>query len=254
MARNLRGKMPMEDILVVHDIDQGAVERFVDESRNDGRVGERKREKKKEESERLGGGTVEVGRSVRELGERCVCPSLRLLALELGFECRDGTDSSAFRKTSLPSCLSRNMFAACLTRYLGRPIIYHRCHLFHHHRHRHHHHQHRHRRHRHLNASSSTAPPSTHPHPAPSLPSSIPKPTHPAHFSTPRCPAVSSAPAQEPSPSCSAVRPRSFPAQPRSSPSWANASSTLAPKAPASPPNSPTTTCSRCRTSPPPRR
>ena len=83
MARNLRAKMPKEDVLVVHDIDRGVVERFVDESRNDGRVGEKK---KKEESEWFGGGTVEVGRSVRELGERCVCLSLRLLALELGFE------------------------------------------------------------------------------------------------------------------------------------------------------------------------
>lgn len=51
MATNLRARMPEKDLLVVHDINQDLVERFVDES---------------------GNRTVEVGRDVRELAERCV--------------------------------------------------------------------------------------------------------------------------------------------------------------------------------------
>lgn len=51
MATNLRARMPEKDLLVVHDIDQDVAERFVSRSGNK---------------------TVEVGRDVRELAERCV--------------------------------------------------------------------------------------------------------------------------------------------------------------------------------------
>ena len=73
MARNLRAKMPQEDVLVVHDIDQRVVEKFVDES---GRAGEQEMKMGGESS-----GVVEVGRSVREMGERCVCLSSRINSL-----------------------------------------------------------------------------------------------------------------------------------------------------------------------------
>ena len=53
MATNLRAKMPKEDLLVVHDIDQGVVEKFVNGS------GKKR-------------GRIEVGRDVGELAERCV--------------------------------------------------------------------------------------------------------------------------------------------------------------------------------------
>ena len=71
MARNLRANMPKEDVLMVHDIDQGAVERFMDESGRDIVGGE----KGGDESAGLGG-AVEIGRSVREVAERCVSPQL----------------------------------------------------------------------------------------------------------------------------------------------------------------------------------
>ena len=53
MANNLRAKMPEEDLLVVHDIDQDVVKKFVDGS------GEKR---------------VEMESDVKALAERCVRP------------------------------------------------------------------------------------------------------------------------------------------------------------------------------------
>ena len=69
MARNLRAKMPKENTLVVHDINQDVVERFVDECGKDDSGG-----KKGGGEEAEVGGPVESGQSVGELAGKCVSP------------------------------------------------------------------------------------------------------------------------------------------------------------------------------------
>ena len=62
MANNLRAKIPASDVIVIHDVDRGTVNRFVAEA-DVARASCKDAE---------GGGRVEVADSPRQIGERSV--------------------------------------------------------------------------------------------------------------------------------------------------------------------------------------